>query len=158
MDRFWSKVNKDGPTMSNMDTPCWEWTAAKQKNGYGIFFLDKKRRGALTHRVSALWAGIISDIDDGDCVCHSCDNPACVNPDHLWRGTHQENIEDMRKKGRSYSAKGELSPRAKLTEEEVRYIKNLLKAGANQTHIAKQFGVHAGTISKINIGTRWSHV
>ena len=156
MDRFWSKVDKNGPTMPDMDSPCWEWVASKNRDGYGQFRLDGNTKKA--HRVSALWAGIISDITDGDCVLHECDNPACVNPDHLWRGSHEQNMEDMVSKGRSHSFKGELSPLAKLTEKEVRCIKNLLKAGAQQNLIAKQFGVSVPTISKINVGTSWSHV
>ena len=156
MDRFWSKVNKDGPTMPNMDSPCWEWTGAKHAQGYGQFKFDGKAR--KTHRVSALWAGIISDISDGDCVLHECDNPACVNPDHLWRGSHADNMEDMKRKGRSTLGKGFNLRSAKLTEDDVRCVKNLLMAGATHKLIAKQFGVARRTITDINLGKQWSHV
>ncbi|MCH1599077.1 MAG: hypothetical protein L7S70_01665 [Pseudomonadales bacterium] len=158
MDRFWSKVRKDGPTMPNMDSPCWEWTRAKDGNGYGGFWFDGRMRKA--HRVSALWAGIISDISDGDCVLHECDNPACVNPDHLWRGSQADNMEDMKRKGRGSNrdSKGSANNRSKLTEDDVRCIKNLLLAGARQNLIAKQFGVSATQITNIKLGKRWSHV
>lgn len=154
MDRFWSKVNKDGPTMPNMDTPCWEWTAHRKPNGYGGIRINGK--ALYAHRVSALWAGIISDMTDGDCVLHECDNPACVNPDHLWRGSQADNMEDMRKKGRA--KRGSDQHNSKLTEDDVRCIRNLLLAGASRTSIAKQFGVARRTIADINLGKTWSHV
>ena len=156
MDRFWSKVNKDGPTMPHMDTPCWEWTAFRNPSGYGYFRIGDRMRPA--HRVSALWAGIISDITDGDCVLHECDNPACVNPNHLWRGTRADNMEDQFKKGRSTLGKGFNLHSAKLTEDDVRCIKNLLMAGAKQSLISKQFGASESTISMIKSGKQWSHV
>ena len=102
------------------------------------------------HRLSALWAGIISDISDGSVVCHSCDNPSCVNPDHLWRGSQKQNMQDMSSKGR-HSA-------GKLTEQDVRYIKIFLAAGAKQKVIARNFGVSAMQISHINTGKRWGHI
>ena len=146
--RFWSKVSKTHE--------CWSWMAAKNPRGYGCFKLDGKSRGA--HRVSALWAGIISDISDGSPVCHSCDNPACVNPDHLWRGTQAENLADMRKKGRAVFVKGSAHGGSKLTEQDVRYIKIFLAAGARHKVIAKNFGVDQSQISRINAGDTWSHV
>ena len=127
---------------------CWEWTGAKDGNGYGSFRMNG--RALKANRVSALLAGIISDIDDGSKICHSCDNPACVNPDHLWRGSQKQNMQDMSKK-RRHSA-------GKLTEDDVRCIRNLLLAGAKQSLIAKQFGVSAMQICHINTGKRWSHV
>ncbi len=159
VDRFWSKVNKDGPTMPNMDTPCWEWTRARDKDGYGL-----TRNRALSksniraHRLSALWAGIISDLTDGHLICHNCDNPSCVNPDHLWRGTPAENIDDRSKKDRGARQLGSSNGWSRLTEDDVRCIKNLLLAGATQKMIANQFGVSVPTISHINNGRRWSHV
>ena len=146
MDRFWSKVDKSGE--------CWEWAGAKHAQGYGVFKLNGQTH--LTHRVSALMAGIISDISDGAFVCHSCDNTACVNPDHLWRGNHAKNMEDKFKKGRCL--KGSEHACAKLTEDDVRCIRNLLLAGATQNLIARQFGVSETTVSDINTGKRWSHV
>jgi hypothetical protein len=128
--------------------------AGKNNYGYGHFRLGGKTRYA--HRVSALWAGIISDISDGSFVCHSCDNPSCVNPDHLWRGTPADNMEDKRKKGRA--TRGSAHHGSKLIESDVRYIRAFLAAGANQRVVARNFGVSYATISQINTGRIWSHV
>lgn len=86
-DRFWQKVRKsDG---------CWEWTARVSPEGYGEFWDDRNVRA---HRFS--WSLVNGPIPDGLMVCHRCDNPRCVRPDHLFLGTNRENIRDMMAKGR----------------------------------------------------------
>jgi hypothetical protein len=132
--------------------------ASKNEGGYGSFWLNPKMRYA--HRVSAFWAGIISDLDDGSVVCHSCDNPSCVNPDHLWRGTQKQNLQDMVLKGRKVTPcqEGEGNHNSKLTEDDVRYIKAFLAAGAQQKLIAKQFGVSYSAVQAIKKDRRWGHV
>ena len=95
IDRFNSKVDTAGPTQSHMTTACHQWTAHTLK-GYGRLKVDAKMEGS--HRVSyEIYRG---PIPDGLCVLHSCDNPSCVNPDHLWLGTNQDNIDDKVAKGR----------------------------------------------------------
>lgn len=94
-ERFWSKVNKDGPLWKG--TPCWVWTAAKDGHGYGQFVLNGKK--ALSHRVA--WEMANGSIPDGLEVLHLCDNPPCVRPDHLRPDTHKANLQDAARKGRA---------------------------------------------------------
>ena len=76
---------------------CHEWQRKRNKSNYGLFKYENQ--WSLAHRVSYILSR--GDIPEGLFVCHSCDNPPCVNPDHLWLGTHQDNMDDMVKKGRS---------------------------------------------------------
>ena len=93
LERFWKKVDKTS-------TGCWEWKGWRNSDGYGFFrYFNKKEIQA--HRFSAKHIGGMNI--DGMVVCHSCDNPGCVNPNHLFPGTQQDNIKDMHKKGRNYS-------------------------------------------------------
>jgi hypothetical protein len=81
----------------NEHTDCWEWTAAKNNIGYGMFRFSKELM-RTAHRVS--YEINKGPIPHGMVVCHTCDNPKCVNPDHLWVGTHKDNSRDMTSKGR----------------------------------------------------------
>lgn len=94
--RFWKKVNKDGP--NKIGTPCWLWVGALQQNGYGSFWLNRTSIGA--HRYSYnLHNGVT--LPSHLCACHKCDTPLCVNPEHLFAGTHDDNAKDMAKKQRA---------------------------------------------------------
>lgn len=95
-DRFWSKVNKDGPSHYDLN-PCWLWLGSKNDSGYGILRINRKT--ISTHRYSyIIHKGFIPL---GMKVCHSCDIPVCVNPDHLWLGTDADNAKDKALKGRA---------------------------------------------------------
>lgn len=94
-DRFWSKVDQSGD--------CWEWTAAANRQGYGKF---KARSYVLVPAHRHSWELANGPIPAGMYVCHRCDNPRCVRPDHLFLGTHQDNVTDMMAKGRHRYERG----------------------------------------------------
>jgi len=99
------------------------------------------------------------EIQDGMFICHHCDNPLCINPEHLFVGTAQENFDDMHSKGRCklgmHPMKGENHGLAKLTESQVREIRNSTEQGVS---LARKFGVTTGLISMVRKNLRWKHV
>ncbi len=101
MDDFWRKV-----VVKDIDD-CWEWSACKDKNGYGKLTYGGKP--FLAHRMAFI--SVHGSIRKGYFICHKCDNPSCVNPAHLFEGTHRDNMEDMLQKGRSPNNKGVNNPR-----------------------------------------------
>jgi hypothetical protein len=148
-NRFADKISFD------IDTGCWNWTASTRNvRGYGqIKYKDKMQ---LAHRVS--WQIFYGEIPDGIFVCHKCDNPKCVNPTHLFLGTNQDNMNDMKAKGRSKggSPPGELNHQAKLTEENVKKIRTMYKTKQyTQKELASVFGVERTCIGKIVRNQRW---
>ena len=145
--RFWKYIKK---------TPiCWIWTGAVN-NGYGYFTLTDPRRNMLAHRFS--YELHVGPIPDGMMVCHECDNPACVRPDHLFLGTSQDNTDDMISKGRQKPVRGEKSWNARLSESDIQAIRRRLASGESQVSIAGDYNVHQTHISQINLGKAWKHV
>lgn len=146
MLRFWSKVNKTNT--------CWEWIAsAKNKDGYGGFKSGAKT--VLAHRFSwELHNGPILDISL--CVCHRCDNPKCVRPEHLFLGTKNDNNQDKVKKNRQAKMKGENHPSVKLTHEQVREIRELYsKFDWSTRSLAKQYNVTQANVWYIVKNKTW---
>ena len=143
--RFHEKVDKKSPD------ECWNWTGSLAGKGYGQMKLTSQRRQVYAHRVA--FAISHGEVPEGKYVCHSCDNPKCCNPAHLWAGSHEENLRDMAEKGRS--TWGKKNGRAVLTEESVQQIRKMLEIGIPQARIGLAFGVQQGTISKIALGHRW---
>lgn len=147
-ERFWGSVEKsDG---------CWNWKGALNhvRGGYGCFNTGSGRRMVGAHRFS--WQLHHGPIPNGLFVLHRCDNPSCVRPEHLFLGTHEENMADMVAKGRGQ--RGERQHMAKLTESDVREIRSAASRGENYGAIAKRFGVCRGNISQIALGNIWKHV
>lgn len=143
--RFWKRVDKTGD--------CWVWKGPKVGNGYGK--VGYKGRTARANRVS--WELANGPIPDGMMVCHKCDNPSCVRPDHLFLGSVVENNSDKQEKGRQ--VRGETAGASVLTEEQVREIKRRYAAG--HTTLGKlsiEYGVHTSQIHHIVKGRNWRHV
>lgn len=141
------------------NTGCWLWLGAMSKeNGYGTVFVCGSMWKA--HRIS--YIEFKGPIPVGYHVCHSCDMPMCVNPDHLFVGTHLDNMKDRDKKGRREAPKGSKNGFAKLDEETARQIKIALHdqhiTKESQQDIAIRFKIQSSTISLIKAGKRWSHV
>lgn len=127
---------------------CWYWTGKCTPRGYGVIEIDK--RAKLVHRV--MYRQYISDPGDLS-VCHKCDNPCCVNPNHLFLGTHTDNMQDMVKKGRRRPTTGEDNPKSKLTICDVMKIRSY--RGVPHSDIAYAFGVSRSTISSILTYRTW---
>lgn len=148
LQRFEEKVNKtDG---------CWEWVAAHNERGYGRINIDGK--SVATHRVA--YELYVGNIPEGMCVCHHCDNPKCVNPDHLFLGTHTENMRDCRNKGRRPLpiTRGERHAGSKLTEEQVKEIRSRYPGSKSQSELAREYGVAQTEIWRIIHRVRWANI
>lgn len=142
---FWSRVDKSGG-----EDACWLWTGCKSKKGYGRFYWDERMQKA--HRVSYFLA--FGKWDDGLMVLHKCDNPACVNPKHLFLGTNQDNVEDRGRKNRT--AKGEANGAAKLTSVQVIEIRRLYKEGdLSRLELSRVYEVGDSTINSIVNRKTW---
>lgn len=156
--RFWSKVDKDGPTMPHIESPCWVWIGRPHKSGYGYFDLGKENGRnikALAHRVS--WELTNKQpVPNELYVLHRCDNRGCVNPSHLFLGTYKDNSDDMIRKGRDAHAQGENHGCAKLTQKQVNEIRDrYASSGISQRKLAKEYGVKRVTINRIITGKSW---
>ena len=149
IDRFWSKVDV------RSSGECWAWVAGKRVGQYGVFAV--KRKSWLSHRLSYLIEH--GELPENLDVCHACDNPSCVNPSHLWLGTHHENMADKVHKGRCNARKGSAHPAARIDEALVRTARALWAEGnITQREIARRLSVSASLINRAVRGVTWSHV
>lgn len=152
-ERFWSKV-----IIKGLDD-CWEWTGNTTKGngkGYGRFRIDNKM--LLAHRLS--WIFTHGYIPEGKLILHKCDNPLCINPNHLYLGTNSNNMKDKFKRNRQPLLPPEISAinHAKLYEGEIWLIRKLWKdrvTGITQRFISKMFKVDQSTVSLIVNSSKW---
>lgn len=165
---FWRHVDKGGE--------CWAWTAARSC-GYGVFTValpvvggaKQSRKMFKAHRLA--WEFTVGPIPGGLLVCHACDNPLCVNPEHLFIGTQADNMRDCARKGRTAwrkAAQWPVSPGAfrcggdhrcaKLSAADVPKIRRMVAEGRSLRQVAALFGVEKTTIHDIARGRRWGHV
>lgn len=149
--RFWAKVQKLS------EDECWVWTAYQDKNMYGKFRLNNGD-GIRAHVYSwELYVGHSLPKNVGIEVCHKCDHPYCVNPNHLFLGTVLDNTEDKVNKGRQ--AKGEKLPQSKLNDNQIREIKTLYTTKQYTVQqLVSKFSVVRTTITSILRGKNWKHV
>jgi len=139
--RFWDKVDAQGPTN------CWKWQAYSDRDGYGRFSLNGRKK--RSHRVAVRLDG---RDPTGKVVRHTCDNPSCVNPRHLKTGTQRENMRDRDRRCRQ--PRGMRNGQAKLTREEVLEIR---KSTRPSRVLAGIYGVAPSTIRMIKTGGSWNH-
>ena len=146
--RFWEKVNKCDPN------ECWEWQAALNSNGYGHFQLGtlSKPRVVRANRVAFVIAYGNTELN----ILHSCNNPACCNPLHLYAGTQNDNMKQSVKEGRS--SRGEKCNTAKLTEADIMSIRNLYSKGWLQREIAVKYKISQSQVSHICTHSNWKHI
>lgn len=146
MKRFWEKVN----IILDKDS-CWNWCAGLRSRGYGAFKYNKKTM--LAHRVVYI---LLKRLDPNLLVCHRCDNKLCVRPSHLYQGTYSDNMQDCLLRHRF--ALGSNHGNAKLSENQIKQIKNKIKLGQSCYSIAKEYEVSKGTILHVKWGIIWKHV
>ncbi len=149
-DRFWDRVVMGRPG------ECWGWSGCKNSTGlpYARLSLPGRDTGqAQAHRFS--WELHNGPIPSGLMVLHSCDNPPCTNPEHLFLGTHADNMADRNAKGRQARQKGTAHGMSKLTPAIVRAIR---AAPGPHKPIGLMFGIHKSHVSQIKLRTLWSHV
>lgn len=149
METIWLRIDRRG------DEDCWEWIAGKDAQGYGVCkFMG---RPVKAHRL--VYSFYRGTIPDGMVCCHKCDNRSCVNPNHIFLGTHEENMADRNKKGRQ--CKGSDTPFSKLTEEKVIKLRKRWKKGSHKhgaSQMARELGLDAQTVLKAVKGKNWKHV
>ncbi len=149
-DRFWKKVDVRGPR------ECWPWTAYRTRKGYGSFNMPPTQRAQ-----QVAWQLTYGPIPAGHSICHSCNNPPCCNPAHLYPATNQENMEYRYRLGRSKVPRGIEQGRAKLTDGIVRWIRALYVPRCpmfGATALGRKFGVHHSAIMYAAYGHTWKHV
>lgn len=137
-ERFWRHVLRIDDLFS-----CWEWTGSRFANGYGQFGSDKTSR--MAHRIAYRLA--FGEFDNSLYVCHKCDNPPCVRPNHLFLGSGVDNMQDALRKGRHVPARaGDRNPNAKLTAQQVREMRQLFVEGWKQAELIARFSVSSATV------------
>lgn len=141
-ERFWANVRKT--------ETCWLWTKGVSRRGYGVFYFGDT--SAPAHRYA--WALSFGEIPASLNVCHKCDNPPCVRPDHLFVGTQADNMKDMVQKGRSAHVFGLEANSAKLSDEQVLAVRDEILAGSEAAEVSKKFGIAKSYVSGIKTANR----
>lgn len=148
-------MNRIEPTKDKSANECWHWIGLKSKYGYGKMCINSKNLTA--HRF--MYEMINGDIPSNMFICHKCDNPACVNPNHLFLGNVRDNTVDMVQKNRAPNYKGNNNPRSKITDKIVLEIYNKAKySGISYNKLAREYKISASLVSEIMRGNLWGHL
>lgn len=137
-----------------IESGCWEWQWGLDSHGYG----QMKLNGSSFRAHRASWIKHNGPIPEGLNVLHSCDNRRCINPDHLFLGTHQDNMDDRENKGRGACHKGDNNGRASLSSNDVFRIRARLTEGVSCAILAREYNVTWTTIQNIKVGRTWRHL
>ncbi len=140
---------------SKQPNGCILWTKGKSTSGYGIISFRRVVQ-IRAHRLS--YAIFVGPFPNDLNICHRCDTPACVNPTHLFVGTHQDNVDDRQAKGRSSTRKGDRCHLSKLRADDILAIRDLRAKGFRHWEIARFYGVKRSNIGAILKGISWKHV
>ena len=160
LDKFRSSFSSEKRLIGFIDnievseSGCFVWTGGKSGNGYGYCIPNNGQKSKRVHRLVA--EVFLGTIQSDHVVCHKCDNPLCLNPEHLFYGTTTENNQDRAKKGRNRNQTGLNNNMNKLTEENVLEIKAMLLQNISQQTIADKFNVTQTLVSRIKLGKLWS--
>lgn len=157
--RFEARISKCGPVVRPELGPCWEWRGGTTPQGYGRVRITNQKTGdrflVLPHRISYLL--YVGDIPQsvsyhGICVCHCCDNPRCVRPEHLFLGSHRANVQDAVRKRRQHIPK----PRRHLSWETAQKLRTLYaQGGTSHRKLAAKFGIHHSQVRNILAGATY---
>ena len=152
-DKFWARVAKGS------DSECLLWQTSLDRQGYGVFQFrhNKIKKKFRANRASYMLTHGCSITSD-QFVCHTCDNPQCVNPSHFVLADNAWNIADCVAKGRQRHAVGEKNGRSRLTDQSVVEIRKHISLGGSQRRVAKKFGVSREAVRNILAGVTWKHV
>lgn len=150
-NRLWPKVD------IRSEDECWEWNAAKTRFGYGYLSIGRRDEGlVLAHR--AVWELTHGPLPNGMKVCHTCDNPSCCNPSHLFTGTQADNLTDCKVKGRARggSLPGSRNPNSKLSDNQINEIRERYDSGkVLQRVLAHEYGITQTQVSAIILHKSW---
>lgn len=133
---------------------CWQWIGNSGRKGYGHFTVRSK--AVKAHRW--IYECVVGSIGAGLVLRHKCDNPNCVNPNHLEPGTLAENMADMVSRGRNPDRQGEKHPLCKMTDEKVRELRRKWSIGVTRSELSRQYGIAEGQVYKITKRINWRHV
>lgn len=151
-ERFWAKVNKNGPIPTHQPElgPCWVWTGSTNQCCYGLFGIGGSGNIMVAHKV--YWKIIAKrELPAGMELLHTCDNPSCVRLEHLRTGTHKENMQDMKTKGRIGTSE-RAGPASWLSHSQAHEIKQLLDGGTEHKEIMSRFGISRSSVSRLARG------